>query len=715
MPPLVAMIGAEIAASLAAVTLGDILVSVAISMAIGFVTRALMPHPKRGSFSRSSDLKSRDISRSFRQAITSRKIIYGENRVGGPMVRLPSSGDNEYFHVCIALAGHEVEEIGEVWFEDYPITDDMMDSSGNVITGRYSGVVRIKKHLGDQTTADADLVTETEVISTDIGYNTAYIYVRLKWDRDIFPGGVPNISAWVKGRKIVDPRDSTERWTTNVALMAHDYLQWDKYGFGANSDELDSTFSSAAANICEELVTTNDKTFTAIEIDDTLDLISLADDKLYLMTGDVVRLSGTLPAGLSTLTDYFVIPYQRIKSDDSECRFALASSLDNALAGVKVDITGTESGFTITKVQEPRYFGGGVIDTSVKLKDNLEDILSGMAGRTIYSGGSFKILAGTYNSPTVSLNENHIVGPVTVNTRLSRKDRFNTITGTYISPLNAGQPSDYPSVTNSSYVSADNGEEIIRELPQAFTQRPHTAQRIAKIELERARQEIVFKASFMLHAMQLRAGDTMLLTFERYGWEEKEFEVVEWSLGLGDGKDPKPVVNMTLRETDSSVFDWNSGEETSVDPAPNTNLPNPFTVDVVGGFSLDSISSLTQDGDKIYNVLASWDRHDDAFVNSGGRYEIEYKQSTETAYRSAAKLDGTVTSRFLPVLMPDVLYDIRIYAFNNLGVRSAVNEITGFKVGTSVTTDTEDWENETLSRSGDDWEVDTLTSEDWET
>jgi len=35
-------------------------------------------------------------------------------------------------------------------------------------------------------------------------------------------------------------------------------------------------------------------------------------------------------------------------------------------------------------------------------------------------------------------------------------------------------------------------------------------------------------------------------------------------------------------------------------------------------------------------------------------------------------------------------------------------------VGSTVTTDTEDWENETLSRTGDDWENDTLSSEDWE-
>lgn len=711
MPPVVAAVAAAAQWYAAQAILVKVLVQVALSVAMGFVSRALTPSPKKSGTSSRTD--SSAITRSFREPITSRKLIYGEMRVGGPYVRMYDTSDNKYFHLVIALAGHEVEEISEIWLEDYPITPDMLDGSGNVTSGKYSGYVRIKKHLGDQTTADTDLVAETDATSTCIGYNTAYIYVRLKWNEDVFVS-VPNITAWVKGKKITDPRDDVERWTPNIALMAHDYLQDVKYGYGAGVDELDDVFTSAAANICDEMVSTTNKSFTPTEVDTTNNLISLDDDKLYLMLGDKVLLGGTPPTGLSTSTDYYAVPYQRIKSEDNDCRFALATSLENAIAGTVIDITGTSTSFTIYKTEEPRYFGGGVIDTTTILKTNLEDILSGMAGRCIYSSGSFKLLAGAYNAPTVSFNESHLAGSMTVDTRLSRKDRFNTIIGTYISPINGGETSSYPSITNSTYKTADNDEEIIRDLPLLFTQRPHTAQRIAKIELERSRQEIVFQSSFMLHAMQVRAGDTVMLSIEHYGWENKIFEVTEWQLSLTDGKEVKPVVKMTLRETDSSVFDWNNGEETAVDPAPNTNLPNAFNVSVVTGFSLDSVAAYTQGGDIIFNILASWESHDNQFVASGGHYEIEYKETTESVYKSAAKVDGTVTETYLNVLQPDVLYDIRIYAFNNLGKRSQPTLIEGFLVGTTVTTDTEDWENETLSRDGDDWENDTLTSEDWE-
>ena len=186
---------------------------------------------------------------------------------------------------------------------------------------------------------------------------------------------------------------------------------------------------------------------------------------------------------------------------------------------------------------------------------------------------------------------------------------------------------------------------------------------------------------------------------------------MEWSLNSEDGT---PVINMTCRENASAVYDWNNGEETAVDPAPNTSLWNPFDVVVVSGFSLDSMPTFTQNFDRVYKIRASWDLSDDQYVLSGGWYEIEYKASADSTYISAGRVDGSVTEMELTVLKPDTLYDVRIYAYNRLGVRSQPTTLTGFLVGTSITTNTEDWENETLPRNNTDWENDTATSEDWE-
>ena len=144
--------------------------------------------------------------------------------------------------------------------------------------------------------------------------------------------------------------------------------------------------------------------------------------------------------------------------------------------------------------------------------------------------------------------------------------------GIFTGLVNNDNPTDYPPVENALYQSED-GEIIDRDLPLPFTQRPSAAQRIAKIELERQRQEIIFSASFKLTALQVQAGDNILFSFDRYGWDSKVFEIIDWSLNIeGDDESPIPVVNMTLQENAEGVYDWNDGEETTYDLAPQYKL-----------------------------------------------------------------------------------------------------------------------------------------------
>lgn len=685
-PALMAVAGsvgtAAITGTLATLSVSGLLASFGVSVALGLVSRALTSGSKGSSFdSSSNNIEQRGITRQVRQAITSRKIIYGECRVSGAIVRFESTDDNKYLHMVIALAGHEVEEIGEVWLDDYAITEDMIDPTTRVVnTGRYEDLVRIVKEKGDQTTANSFLVADTTATSTDVGYETAYIYIRFEYDRDTFPNGLPNVSAWVKGKKCLDTRDSVQKYTPNIALHTHDYILSSKYGFGANSGEINDDYTDASANKCDEFVTTTAKNFTPSAVSDADDTISLSDDLLYLQTGDKVVLLGTPPTGLSLSTDYYVIPYQRKKTDDTAVRFKLATSLDNAIAGTAIDITGTGTSFTVRKTAEPRYHGGGVLDSAVDNKTNIEDIISGMAGRAVYSGGFWKVRAGSYITPTVTLNEDHIIGGISIQTRVSRKDRYNTVKGTYISQINNGQATDYPAVKNSTYITNDNNEQIIKDLPLPFTNRPHTAQRIAKIELEKMRQEIAFTASFNLHAMQFIVGDTVMITNTKMGWSGKVFEITNWSLGIGTGENPAPVVNMSLRETATTVYDWANGEETAVDPAPNTNLPNPWVVPAPTGLTATPIEIPTAENDKTYKFILSWTPPSNIFVTNGGFYEIEFKQSAETEWGRSYRAEDSDTSVSVNQVRVGFKYDARIRAVNNLGVRSAYNTLLGFTV-----------------------------------
>lgn len=698
-------------------TASSFLTSFATSLVLGGISRALAPDKPKFDFGGGASIQGGGLTQQVRQPISDHRVIYGQARVSGPLVFAGTSEDNKYLHTVIVLAAHEVEAIDEVWINDTSIAVDGVDGSGVVNDGGfYDGLVRIKKYLGTAAqTADSDLVSEvSEWTSDHRGRGRAYLYIRYEFERNKF-NKIPNASAYVRGKKVYDTRDTNTKFTPNPALISRDYLTSSEYGFGEDTANIDDDFTDSAANECEEIVDTANLDSTVDSIDTSTDIITLSvtEDILPLQLGDRVEITttGSAPSGLAVSTNYYVIPYQFKDTP----RIQLATSYANALAYTAIDITSAGTGtHTVRKNGEPRYAASGIIDTAQQVEDNIKDILSAMGGQAIYAGGEWRLKAAAYESPTVTIDEDDIIGPIKINTKISRKDRFNRVKGVYISPINYGQPADYPPVVNSTYATQD-GEVITKQYDLPMTQRPHTAQRLGKIELEKSRQEITATIICNLRAMQVQAGDTIQVTNARLGWSSKVFEIIEWKFVVAPGEgEPQLAVQLLVRETASGIYDWNSGEETAVDPAPNTTLPDPSTVAVVSGFSLDSVLVSTKLDDRVFSVLASWNLSTNQFVLEGGRYEIEYKETTETVYKSAGTVDGTVSEMVLPALKPDVLYDVRIFAYNSLGAKSAETLIEDFQVGTSVTTETEDWENETLARTFDDWENDTLASEDWE-
>ena len=201
----------------------------------------------------------------IRSPISARQLVYGEVKKSGTLLyasttSTTSTSDNKFLHLVIGLASHELQSIDKVFFNDVAITlSSDIDGSGNVNTGTYNGKARIKTKLGtaDQT-ADSDLVSEDSNITANHRFRgIAYIYVRLEFDADIYPNGIPNISALVKGKKLLDFRTSNTAYSTNPALVVFDYLT-SSDGMGASASEIDTTSFTSSANDCEDSITLKD-------------------------------------------------------------------------------------------------------------------------------------------------------------------------------------------------------------------------------------------------------------------------------------------------------------------------------------------------------------------------------------------------------------------------------------------------------------------------
>lgn len=184
------------------------------------------------------------------------QVIYGQARVGGAIAAVLKSGNkDQYRHIVCVHACHEVEEIGEIFIGDFSL--GTLDGDGNCTTGRYANQVRVKKHLGTASDpADASLIAEvpTYWTSAHLLRGFAYTVVRIDLNQSDFQGGLPQINAIIKGKKLYDPRTSTTAWSDNPALCIYDYLTQD-YGRGQPASNLVLQSFIDAADDCDDLIT----------------------------------------------------------------------------------------------------------------------------------------------------------------------------------------------------------------------------------------------------------------------------------------------------------------------------------------------------------------------------------------------------------------------------------------------------------------------------
>jgi len=558
------------------------------SLVLGGLSHAMQKKPPSaaGGAGRSASF-ARDRTLSLRQPVAPRRVVYGRGRLGGTIVFVETTGSsNQTLHLVIALAGHRVQAIGNPYFDGEEVE---LDGNGDA-TGRWAGKVFCARKLG---TADQTAFTGLGAKWTSAHRlrGVACACLRLTWDNDLFPGGLPAISFDLEGRdEVFDPRTQTTGYSENAALCLADYLA-SGFGLGAAyGDEIDENDLIEAANVCDEAVT--------------------------LVEG------GT----------------------------------------------------------EPRYACNGSLETNEAPYRAIEDMLSAMAGQAVWSGGVWRIRAGAWRVPEDGvLTVDAVRAGLGLRTRVSRRENFNAIKGVFVSPDNDWQPDDFPAVTKQLWLDEDQGQRVWKDIELKFTISAATAQRIARIELERARRQETLSWPGKLSAWRFVPADTVSVDIARYGFEEKTFEVrstrfvVEDDMALG--------CDLVLRASDANVYAWSPGEDENIyAPAPRTTLPSPFFVAAPTSVSVQAEEIPTRAGDITFKLLVTWTGPADAFVDSGGRIELQFKLAAASDWRPSLMIDGAQTFAEIYQVEQGEVYDLRVRAWNGIGVRSAWQTISDFTV-----------------------------------
>ena len=218
-------------------------------LALGYALNALTPKPSNRG------VEGYSVNTLGSAAPTA--VIYGEVKTGGVIFYQETTNQNKYLHTLIAFCSHKIANFDEIYLNDEAVVFDNNASlhEGTVTSPlKYNGKVRIKIHRGeDDQAADTDLTSE----SAHWGVNhkasgIAYLYCRFEFDADVFPNGVPQVTALIRGKFVPQVNSEVLMYNAGSARCLADYLI---YSGIATYAEIDHDLFEAAENVCSENVT----------------------------------------------------------------------------------------------------------------------------------------------------------------------------------------------------------------------------------------------------------------------------------------------------------------------------------------------------------------------------------------------------------------------------------------------------------------------------
>ncbi len=643
-------------------TVGALLVKVIVgtlaAVTVGAITQKLTQ--KKAPKPEPSKREARLLVRS---ATSPRRVIYGTSgRISGYLAYATVTGSQKnVLHLIVAVAGHECEAVDEYFLNDERVGE--MDADGNVTAGKFAGKARFVAHLGtDSQTPHADLVSEVADWTDDhAGKGVCWIWVRLNFAgaENVFTAGIPTPRFVIRGKKdILDTRTSTTSWTNNAALCCFDMIRGD-HAFAASSTELDYAYIDAQANISDEW----------------------APGQIEWQIVSIVAV-GSTGVNVWVSAPNFSTHSLRAKTSTREGSYVQLASI----TGSSPDINGVweviwadasamfQLSATVSTVGTPgdaqhvtrRYTCDGNYLRDEKLRSVLEGMLTSCAGTAAPHKGKWRVHVGAAGTVTrADFTESDITGAFSLQPKPGRDSLFNSVRGTFVDPDRSWTEKEFPEVTNATYVTQDNEKKLWRDVSFPFTICRFTAQRLARIELDKSRTSFSFQVPVKKSALDVAYWDVVSWNLPFIGISSEEFRVLDWSI--------QPDGRIALSLQSDSAF--------SYDDIPSTIFPG-FASVVVSTPDVGSVAPPTgvfaesggddhliigTDGSVLSLAHLHWTSSLDAYVV---RYEGEHKRSSESLYTAGALATDEETTMVFGPLEDLESYDFRMRAVNQLSAKS---------------------------------------------
>lgn len=501
-----------------------------------------------------------------RGTIEPQKVVYGQALVSGPILFVGVSGtDNRDLYHAIALTGCECESITDIHFDSEIITNAQF--SGNSVASGTFGPI----------SGDTICSVEKKLGSTTQASSSLLTTTFTDWTSAHQGKGISYIvTKWT----LTD--GSQELWDRlkpqNIKALVK-----------GKKDIYDPRLDVAAGNAAGDNPTS--ATYQAWSDNPALCVANFLMDTKF---------------GLGVAAS---------KIDWAD----VVTAADACDVSVVVPNSGTQKRFT----------ANGVIFATDSYRASLNKLLSSMNGSIFYSNGSYRIKAGVYEAPSISLDEDDLAGSITVKTSVERGERFNTVRPIIIDPAQNHKTSEVPQVQLTSAVSRDNGEVITKDAQLPFTNTSYMAQRIAHKQIQMSDQQKVINFPANLSALNVDIGDRVSVTVAELNYSAKVFRCVNWA--FSDSQDG--AVNLTLVEDDSGSYADPTAGEYSTTTADGTitagfrGVPDPQNLSATAGLK---------------SIELNWTNP----VNTSKFKEIVIYASPDSAWANKVEIGRTMGTQF---------------------------------------------------------------------
>ena len=618
-------------------------------------------------------------------------VVYGTRRVAGTVVFMETVANKELF-VVYALAVGEVENISDLRIDGRSINDTSVYRQGYVLRkeGNYFGgtvasenTVDIGNVLGGAggdnprmvfnlhhgaTDQEADPMLYHVFDGTNSRPNSwsqdhelsgiAYIAANYEYDTQGMFTGIPNLTAVVKGKKVLDTRTSTTGWSDNPALILYDYLTNDEYGKGIATSKIDTTSFNTAANDCETGVQTITHSNVAIiraSTDTDRIEISGQDNFNKIKTGTNISFT-------ANSTTYFsgkVISKDNSGfSDEFDTAYRRRYFIDLEDGAVTTAITSSTTG-TITETQD-RFETNAVIDTDESVLENTKDLVANMRGIFNYTNGTYSIKVEGTETPVLNLDEDDILEAGIELAIENKEQKYNRVEVEF---YNSSKNYEADTVVVEHSPLSDDGGELLEHRAQF----PHvTNQRIAynhaNAILNRSRNNRTISFVATPKVLKAKVGEVITITSSDLGLSQEQYRITQMTI------QPDLNIQVSAVEYQGSIYGWNNPPE---EPIEASELPpDPYRVEQVTNLNFVQKSGSTP-------AYLSW-------TDADGYTSFEFAVKVYDAINQGGNVirDGRVkeTRFYLPELPKANGYSAEVISINTLGIESDPTPLNSFNV-----------------------------------